>query len=345
MYNDILMNGTRRFVVTMSHPTESGRFAQTGVLFELEDLKEVSEQTADQIKYICNHRVTGRVNLHRIINPDAWESRDTYLKVEGNIMDDTGKEEREPETNDVYGVVAAAIGDSPEEKALRDSFESLVNIQHDLEEDVRFTRASVSTLAVKPGPGENGLWQTIRLWQNYADQRLLARQNELQADFQAKLQAFLKKERGLKDEELPRCVFFYFYELCCSINCFLTSYSFFFVSSAIGFQDLSPALREEVKELQKRMSVELQPLVLESTLTMQKILEAKDHKARCRLLQFFIDAERKRLNTKKSLNIVFSTDKSAFESSMPAEENIDDSEKKRMTKPRSIFTDEPDAFQ
>jgi hypothetical protein len=89
----------------------------------------------------------------------------------------------------------------------------------------------------------------------------LARQNELQADFQAKLQAFLKKERGLKDEELPRCVFFYFYELCCSINCFLTSYSFFFISSAIGFQDLLPALREEVKELQKRMSVELQPLV------------------------------------------------------------------------------------
>jgi Lon protease-like protein len=226
MYNDILMNGTRRFVVTMSHPTEPGRFAQTGVLFELEDLKEVSEQTADQIKYICNHRVTGRVNLHRIINPDAWESRDTYLKVEGNIMDDTGKDERESKTNDVYGAVAAAVGDSPEEKALCDSFASLVNIQHELEEDVRFTRSSVSTLAVKPGSGENGLWQTIRLWQNYADQRLLARQNELQSDFQAKLQAFLKKERGLKDEELPRYVDFYRYEPCCSINCSLTFYSF-----------------------------------------------------------------------------------------------------------------------
>jgi hypothetical protein len=78
---------------------------------------------------------------------------------------------------------------------------------------------------------------------------------------------------------------------------------------------------------------------------MQKILEAKDHKARCKLLQFFIDAERKRLSTKKSLNVVFSTDNSAFESSMPAEENIDDSDKESTTKPRSIFTDEPDAFQ
>jgi len=35
-------------------PTDAGRFAQTGVLFELQDLKKVSEQTSDAIKYICN---------------------------------------------------------------------------------------------------------------------------------------------------------------------------------------------------------------------------------------------------------------------------------------------------
>ena len=54
MYTDILMNGSKRFVVSMSHPEKEGTFAQTGVVFYLEDLKEVSEQTADQIKYICN---------------------------------------------------------------------------------------------------------------------------------------------------------------------------------------------------------------------------------------------------------------------------------------------------
>lgn len=116
--------------------------------------------------------------------------------------------------------------------------------------------------------------------------------------------------------------------------------------SAIGFKDLSPALREEVKELQKRMALELQPLVLESTLTMQKILEAKDHKARCKLLTFFIDAERKRLSTKKSLQGMFSGEGGKFVTSMPAEENIDsDSGTESIAKPRSIFTDEPDAFQ
>ena len=196
MYTDILMNGTKRFAVSMSHPTEEGRFAVWGVLFELEDLKEVSEQTGDKIKYICNHKVTGRVKLHRILNPDAWQSRETYLRAEGTIIDDSG-----PVTEDE---------ECPkEQKALRDAFAQLVELQHELEEDVRFTRASVISLSIKPGSGEDGLWQTIKLWQSFADQRLVARQNEMQKDFQEKLQAFLKKQKGLKEgQELPRYVFY-----------------------------------------------------------------------------------------------------------------------------------------
>jgi hypothetical protein len=209
MYTDILMNGTKRFVVSMSHPTEPGRFAQTGVLFELLDLKEVSEQTKDQIKYICSHKVTGRVKLHRVLNPEAWESRDTYLRVEGTLLsdDDEVVEDASSSSGDeVYGALTDAIpvGNPQEEKALRTAFADLVEIQHDVEEDVRFTRASVLTLAIKPGAGEDGLWQTVRLWQSFVDQRLMARQNELQKDFQEKLQDFLKQEKGLKDEELPR---------------------------------------------------------------------------------------------------------------------------------------------
>jgi len=212
MYTDILMNGSKRFVVSMCHPTEQGRFAKTGVLFELEDLKEVSEQTGDQIKYICSHKVTGRVEMHNIVNPEAWESRETYLRVEGKIFDDSGKESAdaeppkdEPAPNDVYGAVAsAAKANTKEEKSLLAAFSDLVNIQHELEEDVRFTKASVPSLAVKPGAGDDSLWQTIKLWQSFADQRLLARQNELQKDFQEKLQEFLRKEKGLGDEELPR---------------------------------------------------------------------------------------------------------------------------------------------
>lgn len=124
--------------------------------------------------------------------------------------------------------------------------------------------------------------------------------------------------------------------------------------SAIDYTDLTPALQNEVKELQKRMAMELKPLVLESTLTMQKILEAKDHTARLRLLRHFIEAERKRLISKKTLKGMFSgTSTAAFDSTMPKEEIVsdtdddddDEEEDEEDSTQASAFFDEPDAFQ
>jgi Lon protease-like protein len=218
MYNDILMNGSKRFVVTMSHPTERGKFAQIGVIFQLEDLKEVSELTADQVKYICDHRVTDRDKVHRILNPEAWETRETYLQVEATRLkedDDEGpSKERKGismiNPRDVYLQIAKAatggIGemDSEEEKLLRKSFSTLVELQYALQEDVRFTKASINTLKVKPGSGKDSLWETVRLWQAYSDNRLQARQADLQKEFQEKLLKFLQNQKKEKDEKIPR---------------------------------------------------------------------------------------------------------------------------------------------
>ena len=89
--------------------------------------------------------------------------------------------------------------------------------------------------------------------------------------------------------------------------------------SAIGFQDLSAELQKEVIDLQKRMAVELQPLVLESTLTMQKILECPDHTARLKLVRHFVEAETKRLSTKKAIKSMFAGKSSSSASSAAAE--------------------------
>lgn len=324
MYTDILMNGSKRFVVVASHPTKSGCFAKTGVLFELEDLKEVSEQTKDQIKYICNHKVTGRVTIHRIINPVAWETRETYLKVEGAIHDDSGKnslvDKEKQKACDVYGAVIAAAA-SKEENELYFTFDKLVKLQHDLQEDVRFTKTASDSLAVKDGPDYDGLWQTIRLWQSFVEQRLMSRQNELQKEFQSKLKNYLQEEKGLQEDELP---------------------------SAIGFRDLTQELQQELQDLQTRMSVELQPLALESSLTMQKIIEAENHKARCKLLKFFMQAEMKRLETKKSIQRLFISDSVDNVVSEQDLNNIQSDEMLSQTtfeEKKSAFYDEPDAFQ
>lgn len=340
MYNDILMNGSKRFVVSMSHPTERGRFAEMGVLFELEDLKEVSEQTKDQVKFVCRHRVTGRVRMHKILNPSAWEDRSTYLRVEGTLVDadnagaapERARDDDDEDDEDDEEVAAPAVAKfyepaAPEREArLRSSFYDLVDLQHELEEDVRFTRASADTLAVSPGDADEGLWSTIRLWQSYSEQRLVARQNELQREFQEKLQDFLTKEKGVKEEELP---------------------------SAIGFNDLSPELQGEVAALQKRMTVELEPLVLESTLSMQKILEAADHADRVDLIRFFVDAERKRLRARKVLRGMFTGSSDELEEeeeqppSTPSSPSLptfsDDDGPCEGTGP--LLMDEEDAFQ
>ena len=120
-------------------------------------------------------------------------------------------------------------------------------------------------------------------------------------------------------------------------------------SSAIGFQDLSPELQNEVRELQKRMAVELEPLILEQSLTMQKILEANDHKARCRLLKYFITAELRRLESKKTLKGIFSStafaSTSLDESKVPKEEMVSDLLSEPTSASASTFFDDEDAFQ
>ena len=83
---------------------------------------------------------------------------------------------------------------------------------------------------------------------------------------------------------------------------------------------------------------------------MQKILEADDHKARCKLLKFFMDAETKRLESKKSLKGLFSMGSgSTIATDIPAEEMIsEDSKSELPSEPEagpSTFFDDEDAFQ
>lgn len=112
------------------------------------------------------------------------------------------------------------------------------------------------------------------------------------------------------------------------------------------------------------MAMELQPLILESTLTLQKILEAKSHKDRVNLVRYFVEAEIKRLEAKKLLKGMFkASDKTtlssilqdskppaAMKEDIPVPEQIKDS---LPTLPKddksdlggSAIFDDPNAFQ
>lgn len=73
------------------------------------------------------------------------------------------------------------------------------------------------------------------------------------------------------------------------------------------------------------MAVELEPLILESTLTIQKILEADDHKERLGLVRYFVDAERKRLEARKVLQGMFTAgdDQSIITEELLVEDSLD----------------------
>jgi hypothetical protein len=184
------MNGSKRFAVTLCHPSEPGKFAQIGVIFHLEDLKEVSEMTADKVKYICDHRIADRVQIHRILNPEAWGTRETYLKVEAKILYENGNAHGGEEEEEF------------EELRLRESFASLVEMQNEFKEDVRFTNSSVQGLKVQSGIGPNSLWETVRLWYSYSQICVRARESELQREFRGKLISYLQNQKKLKEKDI-----------------------------------------------------------------------------------------------------------------------------------------------
>ncbi|CAJ1436568.1 unnamed protein product [Effrenium voratum] len=88
LYDHILLSGSRRFVVTSADPFSEAevRFAEVGVIFYLDDLQEVSEMTQDQIKYVCDHTVIGRVRIKRVLNPAKWFDRTTFLQAEAGPL-------------------------------------------------------------------------------------------------------------------------------------------------------------------------------------------------------------------------------------------------------------------
>ena len=105
---------------------------------------------------------------------------------------------------------------------------------------------------------------------------------------------------------------------------------------------LSPELQKDVQELEKRMTMELKPLALESALAMQKILEAETHKKRVKTVRFFVDAEIRRLKAKTALQGMFS---STTGLTNEGEVKRDSSDRDGTSSAGSLLMDEPDAFQ
>lgn len=196
MYNDILFSGARRFMVCQVDETH--RLAEVGVIFYLDDLNEISEQTQDRLKYVGEHTVKGRVKLLKVLNPRAAVTRNTYLRAE---VEEFADSDLDQDTTSA-------------EQELRQLFFDLVDAQVNLGEEPRFTEAVRSVLDFTCGTGEDekGLWGAVILWQQFLTQRTLTVREKMQNDIQSEISNFLKSnsldsdrtsKREMRVEDLP----------------------------------------------------------------------------------------------------------------------------------------------
>jgi len=287
-------DGDKQFVVTMTHPTEDNTFAQYGVILTAKEIMDVAEATEDEVKFIANHKVTGRVKINRILNPEDWETADTYLRVEATVLEDFTNTMTKEEEAAAFATETSST--SEKGLALRKNFAKLVDLQHELDQDVRFTKASIATFANGTGSGKKGLWLTINSWQQYAEQCLVIRQTELQDGFDLRLVEYLTKTMGADPEDIP---------------------------SVIDVNELPDDLAKEAQDIERRTEEELVPLQFELTLSMQKFLDASSHEERLDLLNYNVEQDLQRLSTKKTLQSIFPT-LSTTEQEEDGEDNINE---------------------
>jgi len=173
MYNAILLNGSKRFCVAAIDP-DTGRVAEVGTMFYLDDLKEVSQQTDDRVKFVCTHSVKERVRIDRVLNPQAWQSGSTYLKVVGSEIED----------------VDAATDTGSAEAAIMQTFTRVVELQARGNEDIRFAPSTPD----KFGVSRDKFWAMVELWKGLLDANILGRQQEMQLTLQKRLLKFLSEK-------------------------------------------------------------------------------------------------------------------------------------------------------
>lgn len=265
MYNDILFNGARRFMVC-NVDSETGRLAETGVIFYLDELKEVSEQTQDRVKYVTQHSVIGRVKLLKVLNPSVAATRETYLKAE------------------VEEVVDTDAGDAAdeEEEAVRNLFNELVDVQSSLGEEPRFTEAVKET--VDFGRGESaeskGLWGTVLLWQQFLEQRASVVGQKMQREIQQEVVSYLKNN-DIDNEKVN-------------------------ARGEMRLEDLPEGLRAEIQSIQRRYREELEAMESDPYgLQFQAMVQTSSHKERLEVFRGIVDTERKRLAARQTLQSMF----------------------------------------
>lgn len=290
MYNDILLSGSRRFVVADLHLSSDGeRVARQGVVFYLEDLRDISEETHDEVKYLCDHRVIGRVRLHRILNPARWEDASSYLRVETTPVQDI--DEGHETVRDLYKEVMAELGE-------------VCSLQKQLE--MAQLPPAVGHYINASHADEGTPWSLLLLWSNYYDHLLKERGNQLNADMAERydpgalgmdsedgLLLFVGEDDDYVDDDEDFGGGFEDIDADDGDN----EYSM----EQVFLDDLPPEMRAVVSELDRQYTDYAESLEEDLNTLVQSFLASTSHRQRLDLLKSTFGGERARLAAIKAV--------------------------------------------
>ena len=111
------------------------------------------------MKYVCQHKVTKRVRLKKVLNPRAWSDRSTYLRAQVEEMDDSGGAGDWDKEGDPSSAYAADVA------ALCADMDAVVDLQNSFKEEPRFSPSLkgvfspgdfLATPSQAPPPGAEG---------------------------------------------------------------------------------------------------------------------------------------------------------------------------------------------
>mmetsp|Transcript_50466 Transcript_50466/g.141244 ORF Transcript_50466/g.141244 Transcript_50466/m.141244 type:complete len:456 (-) Transcript_50466:66-1433(-) len=308
LYDDILVSGSRRFVVTAVHP-DTGRFAEVGAVFYLEDLRDVSVQSSDQVKYVCTHRVIGRVRIRRFLNPSSWEDESTYLRVETTPLEDVHEGENFEE----------------QEAALMARLQQVVQLQKDL--DVVQITPDIAAWRNASRSESGGIWSLADLWAHYFDFLVEEREQILQETMQHKYISYMPdshvamESEGMEpDYEEDAGLDLDALEAELEIEDYDDEAAFVGDDiedelEEIGlFDDLPPVLQGELRRLQDQHDEDCELLLRQQTMMTQQLLTSTSHRERLVLLSDMFGEELRKLRAKKMVLGVFEDKEHAKES-------------------------------
>jgi len=276
LYSNVILNGSRRFVVPLVvHPGMTGdismgeAIAKVGVIFYIDDFRKVDEETDGMLKYVCSHKVIGRANIRRIVNPSALHDTATYVRA---VVEELTDSDQDVDLLD-------------DELAASASFREVVELHQRLKdaEPVRFS-GDMGAPGNLFSRGDDGtLWETATLWQSLFRERLGTLQMMRQQGEQALVKEWLK-DRGIDITDLL------------GKNA---------QKAVIRIVDLPEPLQLRYKQLQADFMEQAKPLQSVYLWFFQALVQETSQAARLKLMGKVMDDELRRLRAKASLKAVF----------------------------------------